>query len=389
MIAHGFPPGEGVAVGLESERRVREAGATPATIGVLDGEVRVGLDEQELERFGATARKLGPRDVAAAVAQRAVGATTVGGTLAVARTVGLRFMGTGGIGGVHRGWTQRPDISSDLGELARTRVVVVASGAKSILDVPATAEALETLGIPTLGFRTDTLPLFYAAEGGPPVSARVESPGEVAEIASAHWELGGAGLLVGNPPAQSLDDVEGLIEQALEEAGREGVGGQGLTPFVLSWLHRESGGRTLEANRALVADNAGLAAEVAVSPRAGVVRLTTRAPRAARRSSARGGALDLRRAPRAERSRSRAAAAAPLGDDGPGAPRDRSARSSASGRLDLRRARAPSATLTRATVARASTTHEPTHRASPTGGGPARRAPRRPCSPRGAGPGST
>ena len=174
-------------------------------------------------------------------------------------------MGTGGIGGVHRGWTQRPDISSDLGELARTRVVVVASGAKSILDVPATAEALETLGIPTLGFRTDTLPLFYAAEGGPPVSARVESPGEVAGIASAHWELGGAGLLVGNPPAQSLDDVEGLIEQALEEAGREGVGGQGLTPFVLSWLHRESGGRTLEANRALVADNAGLAAEVAVA----------------------------------------------------------------------------------------------------------------------------
>ena len=227
MIAHGFPPGEGVAVGLESERRVREAGATPATIGVLDGEVRVGLDEQELERFGATARKLGPRDVAAAVAQRAVGATTVGGTLAVARTVGLRFMGTGGIGGVHRGWTQRPDVSSDLGELARTRVVVVASGAKSILDVPATAEALETLGIPTLGFRTDTLPLFYAADGGPPVSARVESPSEVAEIASAHWELGGAGLLVGNPPAQSLDDVEGLIEQALEEAGREGVGGQG------------------------------------------------------------------------------------------------------------------------------------------------------------------
>jgi pseudouridylate synthase len=265
LIAHGFPPGEGVAVGLESERRVREAGATPATVGVLDGEVRVGLDEPELERFGATARKLGPRDVAAAVAQRVVGATTVGGTLAVARTVGLRFMGTGGIGGVHRGWTQRPDISSDLGELARTRVVVVASGAKSILDVPATAEALETLGVPTLGFRTDTLPLFYAAEGGPPVSARVESPDEVAEIASTHWELGGAGLLVGNPPAQSLDDVEGLIERALEEAVREGVGGQGLTPFVLSWLHRESAGRTLEANRVLVADNAGLAAEIAVA----------------------------------------------------------------------------------------------------------------------------
>jgi pseudouridylate synthase len=265
LIAHGFPPGEGVAVGLESERRVRAAGATPATIGVLDGEVRVGLDEQELGRFGASARKLGPRDLAAAVAQRAVGATTVGGTLAVARRVGLRFMGTGGIGGVHRGWTQRPDVSSDLGELARTQVVVVASGAKSILDGPATAEALETLGVPTLGYRTDTLPLFYAADGGPPVSARIESAQEAAEIASVHWDLGGAGILVGNPPAQSLDDVEGLIEHALEEAARESVGGQRLTPFVLSWLHRESGGRTLEANRALVADNAGLAAELAVT----------------------------------------------------------------------------------------------------------------------------
>ena len=265
LIAHGFPPGEGVAVGLESERRVREAGAIPATIGVLDGEVRVGLDEEELGRFKASARKLGPRDVAAAVTQGAVGATTVGGTIAIARTVGLRFMGTGGIGGVHRGWTQRPDVSSDLGELARTQVVVVASGAKSILDVPATAEALETLGIPTLGYRTDTLPLFYAADGGPPVSARVESPREASEIARFHWELGGAGVLVGNPPAQSLDDVEGLIEQALEEADRAGVGGQGLTPFVLSWLHRESGGRTLEANRALVADNAGLAAEIALA----------------------------------------------------------------------------------------------------------------------------
>jgi pseudouridylate synthase len=265
LIAHGFPPGEGLAVGLESERRVREAGATPATIGVLDGEVRVGLDEQELGRFGASARKLGPRDLAAAVAQRAVGATTVGGTLAVARRVGLRFMGTGGIGGVHRGWTQRPDVSSDLGELARTQIVVVASGAKSILDVPATAEALETLGVPTLGYRTDTLPLFYAADGGPPVSARIESAQEAAEIASVHWDLGGAGILVGNPPAQSLDDVEGLIEHALEEAARESVGGQRLTPFVLSWLHRESGGRTLEANRALVADNAGLAAELAVT----------------------------------------------------------------------------------------------------------------------------
>jgi pseudouridine-5'-phosphate glycosidase len=269
LIAHGFPPGEGVAVGLESERRVREAGAVPATIGVLDGSVRVGLDEAELVRFDAGARKLGARDLAAAAVQNAVGTTTVGGTLAVCRRVGIRFMGTGGIGGVHRGWTQQPDVSADLAELVRTEALVVASGAKSILDVPATSEVLETLGIPTLGFRTSTLPRFYTAEGGPPVSVRVESPDEAAEVARAHWELGGGGLLLGNPPAQSLDDVDELIAEALEAAGREGVGGQQVTPFVLGWLHRESDGRTLAANRALVADNAGLAAAVAVGHAAG------------------------------------------------------------------------------------------------------------------------
>lgn len=265
LIAHGFPPGEGVAVGLESERRVREAGAVPATVGVLDGEVRVGLGEDGLERFGVDARKLGARDLAAAVVQNVVGATTVGGTLAVARAVGIRFMGTGGIGGVHRGWSTHLDVSADLAELAKTQVVVVSSGAKSILDVEATAEALETLGIPTLGYRTDTLPRFYAAGGGPPVSARVDSAAGAAEVARAHWELGGAGVVVGNPPAESLDDVDDLIAAALDEAGREGVHGQRVTPFVLAYLHRESGGRTLEANRRLVADNAALAGEIAAA----------------------------------------------------------------------------------------------------------------------------
>jgi len=265
LIAHGFPPGEGVAVGLESERRVREAGAVPATIGVLDGEIRVGLGEEELERFGVDARKLGARDLAAAAVQNVVGATTVGGTLAVARAAGIRFMGTGGIGGVHRGWSTHLDVSADLAELAKTQVVVVSSGAKSILDVEATAEALETLGIPTLGYRTDTLPRFYSAGGGPPVSARVDSAAGAAEVARAHWELGGAGVVVGNPPAESLDDVDDLIAAALDEAGREGVHGQRVTPFVLAYLHRESGGRTLEANRRLVADNAALAGEIAAA----------------------------------------------------------------------------------------------------------------------------
>lgn len=262
LVAHGFPPGEGVEVGLESERRVRAGGALPATIGVLDGRVRVGLTEDELARFTPDARKLGPRDLAACVAQRAVGATTVGGTLAVCRAAGIRYLGTGGIGGVHRGAL---DVSADLAELARTPVLVVSSGVKSLLDVPATVEVLEALGVPLLGYRTDELPLFYSALGGPRVSARVESAEEAARVARAHWKLERAGLLLGNPPAESLDDVEPLIARALAEAEAGEISGGDVTPFVLSYLHRESGGRTLATNRRLIADNAQLAAEVAAS----------------------------------------------------------------------------------------------------------------------------
>ena len=220
LIAHGFPTGEGVAVGFESERRIREAGAVPATIGVLDGQIHVGLSGAELERFDLTARKIGPRDLAACVEQRAIGATTVGGTLAVCRAVGIRVMGTGG---------------------------------------------LETLGVPVLGFRTDDLPLFYSAHGGPPVPARVESAAEGAEIAATHWDLGGGGLLLARPPDTSLEDVEPLLEEALAAAARRNVKGQAVTPFVLAFLHERSEGRTLTANRELVVANAGLAAEVATA----------------------------------------------------------------------------------------------------------------------------
>jgi pseudouridine-5'-phosphate glycosidase len=266
LVAHGFPEGEGVAVGLESERRVRAAGAVPATIGILDGALRIGLTEQELERFGPDARKVGPRDVAAAIVQGAVGATTVGGTLAACRTVGIAFMGTGGLGGVHRGFPSPPDVSADLGELVRTEALIVSSGVKSLLDVPATAELLETLGVPVLGYRTDELPLFYTAHGGPPVSARVESAEEAARVARTHWALGRhSSIVLGRPATESLDDVEPLIERAVADAHDQGVTGPAVTPFVLSYLHRESGGRTLAANRDLIADNAQLAAEVAVA----------------------------------------------------------------------------------------------------------------------------
>jgi len=265
LVAHGFPPGEGVEVGLASEAAVRAGGGVPATIGVLDGELVVGLTESELGRYDASARKLGPRDLAAAIAQGAVGATTVGGTLAAARSAGIRFMATGGLGGVHRGWPDPPDVSADLNALAATPALVVSSGVKSLLDVPATGELLETLGVPVLGWRTDELPLFYSARGGPPVSARVESVDEAVRLARAHWDLGGCGLLVGRPPDESLDDVEPLIGAALEQAAAQGVSGQAVTPFVLAWLHRESDGRTLRANRDLVVGNARLAGELAAA----------------------------------------------------------------------------------------------------------------------------
>ena len=268
LVSHGFPTGEGAAVGRSAEAAVRGSGAVPASIGVLDGLIRVGLSPAELERFdveGASARKLGPRDLAPCVAQRALGATTVGGTLAVCAVAGIRFLATGGLGGVHRGFPHPPDVSADLGELARVPALVVSSGIKSLLDVPATAELLETLSVPVLGWRTDELPLFYAALGGPPVSARVESALEAAVVARAHWALGRASLLLARPPDESLDDAEPLIAEALARARRDGISGPAVTPYVLSFLHTNSGGRTLRANRDLIVGNAALAGNVAAA----------------------------------------------------------------------------------------------------------------------------
>jgi pseudouridylate synthase len=268
LVSHGFSAGRGLAAALESERRVRAAGATPATIGVLDGVVRVGLEAAELKRFadaGQDARKAGARDLAACVVQGALGSTTVGGTLAVCRAVGIRFVGTGGIGGVHRGFATTLDISADLPQLARTPAVVVCSGAKSILDVGATAELLETLGVPVLGWRTSTLPMFYSADGGPPVPATVGEAAEAARIAAAHWQLvSSGGLILARPPADGLD-LEALVTEAVEQVRRAGVTGQGVTPAVLTAVEELSGGRSVEVNQRLIADNAELAAQVAVA----------------------------------------------------------------------------------------------------------------------------
>ena len=267
LVAHGFPQGEGLGVALSAEARVRDAGAVPATVGVIDGVVRAGLSAEELERFadaGESARKAGPRDLAVCVADGSLGATTVGGTLVMCEVAGIRFLGTGGIGGVHRGFAERPDVSADLGALARAPVLVAASGVKSLLDVSATVELLETLGVPVLGWQTETLPLFYAAEGGPRLPASVATASEAAAVARAHWSLRRAGLLLAQAPAESLD-VEPLIEAALAAASGQEITGQAVTPFVLAHIHRETGGESVRINKQLIADNAGLAAEVAVA----------------------------------------------------------------------------------------------------------------------------
>jgi pseudouridine-5'-phosphate glycosidase len=268
LISHGFPGGEGVQVALASEARVRDAGAVPATIGIMDGTLRVGLTESDLKRFasaGDTARKVGARDLAPCLVQGALGATTVGGTLAVCRLAGIRFMATGGTGGVHRGFAAVPDVSADLPQIARTQALVVSSGVKSILDVAATAELLETLAVPVLGWRTATIPMFYSAGGGPPVSAVVTDAAEAARLTTVHWLLNGpSGLLLARPPDPSLD-IEPILAEAVGRVREQGIRGQAVTPAVLDLVHELSGGRSIEVNRQLIADNAGLAAEVAVA----------------------------------------------------------------------------------------------------------------------------
>jgi pseudouridylate synthase len=268
LVSHGFPGGQGLAVALASEARVREQGAVPATVGVVDGVIRAGLSPGELARFaeaGPQARKAGARDLAACAVQGALGATTVGGTLAVCRAAGITFLATGGTGGVHRGFAATLDVSADLPQIARTRALVVSSGVKSILDVPATAELLETLGVPVLGWRTAALPMFYAAAGGPPVSAVVTAAPEVARITAAHWLLNGpSGVLLTRPPEPSLD-IEPILAEAVAQVDERGVRGPAVTPAVLALVHELSEGRSAGINRQLIEDNAALAADVAVA----------------------------------------------------------------------------------------------------------------------------
>jgi len=272
VIAQGLPPDIGPDAAREAQQRVRDAGAIPATIAVLDGAVRVGLDDAAIDRLAHDddVRKVGGRDLATCAVSGQSGATTVAGTLAVCAMAGIHFMATGGIGGVHRGWGRTLDVSADLTEIGRTEVCVVCSGAKSLLDIPATLELLETRGVPVIGFRTDTFPLFYVTESSHSLADRADDAETVAAAAAAHWGFARrTGLLVVQPVAEEValppEETEFLVEETLAQAEADGVAGPAVTPWVLARLHAATDGRSLVANRRLLVDNAGLAADIAAA----------------------------------------------------------------------------------------------------------------------------
>jgi pseudouridine-5'-phosphate glycosidase len=273
IISHGLPRPDNARLAREFEQAVRDGGGVPATVAVIDGRARIGLDDAALDRLAndEDATKVSVRELAAIAARGGVGSTTVASTAHLAAAVGITVFATGGLGGVHRGAQDTFDESADLTTLARTGVLVVCAGVKSILDVGATLERLETLGVGVLGYRTDRFPGFYLADSGHDIGWRVESPGEVAAILAARERVGttGIGLVLANPI--SADDEldrdlhDRLLESGLAAADRDGVHGKDVTPYLLDWFHRESGGESLRANVALVRSNARLAAEVATA----------------------------------------------------------------------------------------------------------------------------
>ena len=268
LITHGFPSPDNLAIACAMENTVRENGAVPATIAILDGRIKVGLSASQLEHL-ATAdgvRKCSRRDLPLVMASRADGATTVAGTMIVAAWAGIEVLATGGIGGVHRGIPF--DQSADLLELARTPVAVICAGAKAILDLPLTLEVLETHGVTVVGYQTDELPAFYSRQSGLPVDARADSPGIVAEIVRTAHRLGLAGGPLVAVPVPLTDEwpakeAEAVIRQAVAEAHEKGITGKGLTPFLLTRISHLSGGHSSRANKSLLLNNAKLAAEVA------------------------------------------------------------------------------------------------------------------------------
>lgn len=273
IISHGLPRPDNLRIAREIEGAVRSGGAVPATIAVVDGVARIGLDDQALERVarGDDVVKVSVRDIATVAALGGVGATTVASTAHLAARAGIAVFATGGLGGVHRGARDTWDESADLVTLSRTPVLVVCAGVKSILDVGATLERLESLNVGVLGYRTDRFPGFYRADSGYGIDWRADSPAEVAAVLRQRGALGtdAYGLVLANPiaAADELDQVlhDRVLASGLQAAGAAGVHGKDVTPFLLDWFHRETRGASLAANVALVLGNARLAAEVAVA----------------------------------------------------------------------------------------------------------------------------
>lgn len=269
VITHGLPWPENLDLALSMERTVRENGAVPATIAILDGQVRVGLSGDELEALSKATgvRKVSVRDFGPVIGKGLSGGTTVAATMFVAEKTGIKVFATGGIGGVHRDAPY--DVSADLPQLGRSPVVVVCAGAKSILDIPKTAEYLETQGVPVIGYQTDAFPAFYSVDSGLKVEFRADTALEAAQIAEAHWNLGlrSGVLLVVPPPAATavpIDRIEEVIKQALAQAVEADIHGSAMTPFLLARVKELSGGDSLRANLALLLNNAAVAAQVAV-----------------------------------------------------------------------------------------------------------------------------
>ncbi len=268
VITHGLPRPQNLQLARDMEKQVRDAGATPATIALLEGKIRLGLSDEELVRLSEadSTLKVSHRDFATAIVKKADGGTTVAGTMFAAEKFGIKVFATGGIGGVHK--ESAFDISTDLRSLAEIPMIVVCAGAKAILDLPATLEYLETMGVPVIGYKTNEFPAFYSRESGLGVSARLDSPKEIADFAKAHWDLGmKSGILVTNPvpeaEAISKSEMEPIIARASAEAIEQGIHGQALTPFLLGRISQLTGGKSLRSNLALLLNNARLAAEIA------------------------------------------------------------------------------------------------------------------------------
>lgn len=280
VIAHGLPAPENLLTALTCEKEVRQAGALPVTMAIVDGQPLIGLDEVRLRELAdrSDVVKVNPANCAGVLHQRGWGATTVAASLHLAARVGIRVFATGGIGGVHRGLDRSLDVSADLAALARYPVITVCSGAKAILDLPRTREALETLGVPVIGYQTDELPAFYSRQSGLKVDWRVETPQEVVEIARHHWGIGFSSAVLVVVPVPIADEIpvaemEEVIDWALAAAAASGESGKSVTPFLLRQVAARSGGRALRANIALLGNNARVAGGIAAAGIAGLASI--------------------------------------------------------------------------------------------------------------------